>query len=81
MTAAKERGDVIRRAVRLIALLTAGPRTAADLAAELGLFPRTVYRYLRALNDVGVTIVAEGAPGLTMRYRIERETLRGLFGG
>ena len=55
------------RADRLLALLlvlqTRGKTTAADLAAELEVSVRTIYRDLEALSAAGVPVWAEGGPG------------------
>jgi predicted DNA-binding transcriptional regulator YafY len=55
------------RARRLISLLLVlqnrGHRTAAELAAELGVSLRTVYRDLEALGTAGIPISTERGPG------------------
>ncbi len=55
------------RAPRLISVVlllqTRGHMTAADLAAELGVSIRTIYRDLEALGSAGVPVMAERGPG------------------
>ena len=55
------------RAPRLLSLLlilqNRGHRTAAELAEELGVSVRTIYRDLEALGEAGVPVVAERGPG------------------
>lgn len=55
------------RADRLLSLLmllqTRGRMTAADLAAELEVTERTIYRDLTALSTAGVPVYAERGPG------------------
>ena len=41
------------RLLRLAALLAAGPRTAADLARQLGVSQRTLQRDLEELPELG----------------------------
>jgi predicted DNA-binding transcriptional regulator YafY len=55
------------RAPRLISVVlllqTRGHMTAADLALELGVSIRTIYRDLEALGGAGVPVMAERGPG------------------
>jgi predicted DNA-binding transcriptional regulator YafY len=54
-----------RRLLRLAALLAAGPRTAADLARQLGVSQRTLQRDLEELPELGHEIERDGR-----RYRL-----------
>jgi predicted DNA-binding transcriptional regulator YafY len=47
----------------LLLLQARGKTTARDLAAELGVSVRTIYRDIEALSSAGVPIWAEGGPG------------------
>src|SRR5215469_1394736 len=52
------------RLVRLVLLLQArGQTTASDLASELEVSVRTIYRDLEALSAAGVPVRAEPGPG------------------
>jgi len=53
-----------RRLLSLVQLLQSrGHGTAAELAAELGVSPRTIYRDLEALGSAGIPIATERGPG------------------
>jgi predicted DNA-binding transcriptional regulator YafY len=73
------------RADRLLSLLLVlqarGRMTAEQLAEELGVSIRTVYRDLRALDLAGIPVTAERGPGggvqLDPRYRTELSGLTG----
>jgi predicted DNA-binding transcriptional regulator YafY len=54
-----------RRLLRLASLLTAGPRTAADLARQLGVSPRTLQRDLEELPELGHELERDGRSALT----------------
>jgi len=66
------------RLVRLVLLLQArGQTTAADLARELEVSVRTIYRDLEALSAAGVPVYAEPGPGGGCQL-LDRFPLRGL---
>ena len=69
------------RLVSLVLLLQArGRMTARELAGELGVSVRTVYRDLDSLSAAGVPVLAESGPGggcqLLDDYRFPLRTLR-----
>ena len=69
------------RLVSLVLLLQArGPATASDLARELGVSVRTIYRDLAGLSAAGVPVLAEPGPGGGCRlldgYRFPLRSLR-----
>jgi predicted DNA-binding transcriptional regulator YafY len=69
------------RLVSLVLLLQArGPATARDLARELGVSVRTIYRDLAGLSAAGVPVLAEPGPGGGCRlldgYRFPLRSLR-----
>ena len=53
------------RLLRLVALLEAGPRNAADLARQLGVSQRTLQRDLEELPELGHDVERDGR-----RYRL-----------
>jgi len=60
------RGDQLGRQWRIIqTLLTSSGKSAAELAAELDIHPRTVYRDLVALQTAGFPIWTGRASGLS----------------
>ena len=61
--------DRLHRLVRL--LRPDAWRRAADLAADLGVSPRTIYRDVRALHQAGIPVVAVGGKG----YRLDDDYL------
>jgi predicted DNA-binding transcriptional regulator YafY len=66
MSAIGDYFDEVRadRLVSLVLLLQArGPITARELAAELGVSVRTVYRDLAGLSAAGIPVLAEPGPG------------------
>src|SRR5215204_5559935 len=80
------------RADRLISILmflqARGRMTAAELAGELEVSERTIYRDLEALHASGVPVIAERGPGggcaLPDNYRVNltglsESEVRGLF--
>lgn len=60
------------RLLRLVQLLRARrTATAAELAAELGVSVRTVYRAVRDLEDAGVPVEGEAGVGYRLAHRLD----------
>jgi predicted DNA-binding transcriptional regulator YafY len=60
------RGALVVRQWRLLVLLRRGPHTIPQLARELGVAERTVFRDLNALESVPFPLLRDGLQSVTL---------------
>lgn len=69
----KGRNQALMRLANLITLLRREPRDLAECAIALNVTPRTIYRDLIALSELGVIVINTNESGARGSYSIERK--------